>query len=123
MRVKSHIWVSAYLRRLNAAFISAVLIRRGDADAGAIYIKVAALDGSCQVFAPLSAQFAQMMPNESLVIDEGRAWQAVYSPSAQEAEADAYLTRQAARDPDIWILEVESPEGQHLLGQGALALS
>jgi hypothetical protein len=123
MRVKSHIWVSAYLRRLNSAFASAVLIRRGDADAGAIYIKVATLDGSCQVFAPLSAELAEMMPSDSLILDEGRAWQPVYSPSALETEADAYLSRQAARDPDIWILEVETPDGQHLLGQTAMALS
>jgi hypothetical protein len=122
MRLKSHIWVSAYLRRLNAAFISAALMRRGDADAGAIYIKVAALDGTCQVFAPLSAELAEMTQGEQLLLEEGRAWQPVYSKSTAEAEADAYLARQAGRDPDIWILEVEAPEGRHLLGQGALAL-
>jgi hypothetical protein len=44
MRVKSHIWVNAYLRRVNGAFVDAALVRRGDADAGAIYIKVAATD-------------------------------------------------------------------------------
>ncbi|HZV20044.1 MAG TPA: DUF1491 family protein [Hyphomicrobiales bacterium] len=123
MRVKSHIWVSAYLRRLNTAFISAVLVRRGDADAGAIYIKVAALDGSCQVFAPLSAQIAAMMPEGSVVLDEGRAWQAVYSPSASETEADSYLKRQVDRDPDVWIVEVVAPEGHHLLGENAMALT
>jgi hypothetical protein len=123
MRVKSHIWVSAYLRRLNASFVSAALVRRGDADAGAVYIKVAALDGTCQVYAPLSAQLAEMTPGDSLILEEGRAWQPVYSPSAAEAEADAYLARQAGRDPDIWILEVEAPGGLHLLGQTEMAVS
>ncbi len=123
MRVKSHIWVSAYLRRLNAAFIPAVLVRRGDADAGAIYIKATALDGTCQVYAPLSAQLAEMTPGDSLILEEGRTWQPIYSPHALEAEADAYLARQAGRDPDLWILEIETPEGQHLLGQNAFALS
>ena len=64
MRLKSHIWVSAYLRRLNGAFISAALVRRGDSDAGAIYIKVARLDGSCQVYAPLSAHLAEAHARE-----------------------------------------------------------
>ncbi|MBI4724652.1 MAG: DUF1491 family protein [Rhodomicrobium sp.] len=123
MRLKSHIWVSAYLRRLNSSFISAALVRRGDADAGAIYIKVARLDGTCQVFAPLSAHLAEMMPGDAIVLDEGRAWQPVYSPETVETEADAYLTRQAGRDPDIWILEVELPLGQQLPGQNALALN
>ncbi len=123
MRVKSHIWVSAYLRRVNAAFAHAALVRRGDADAGAIYIKVAAMDGTAQVFAPLSAELAEMIPSDALIVEEGRAWQPVYSPNAREAEADEYLARQAGRDPDIWILEVETAQGHHLLGETAKALS
>jgi hypothetical protein len=90
---------------------------------GAIYIKVAHLDGSCQVYAPISAHFAGAMPDEALVLDEGRAWQPVYTPAALEGEADAYLARQAARDPDIWILEIEMPEGKRLPGANELALT
>ena len=123
MRLKSHIWVSAYLRRVNAAFISAALVRRGDADAGAIYIKVAAADGTAQVYAPLSAALAGASGGDGLILDEGRAWQPVYSSSAAEAEADAYLAKQAGRDPDIWILEVEASQGQHLLGERVPALA
>ena len=119
MRVKSHIWVSAYLRRVNAAFVHAALVRRGDADAGAIYIKVAAMDGTAQVFAPLSAELAEMSPSDALIMDEGRAWQPVYTPSTVESEADAYLARQAGRDPDMWILEVEASHGRPLLGDDA----
>jgi hypothetical protein len=123
MRVKSHIWVSAYLRRVNAAFVHAALVHRGDADAGAIYIKVAALDGTAQVFAPLSAQFAEMTQSDGLIVEDGRAWQPVYTPNAGEAEADAYLAKQAGRDPDIWVLEVEAPQGDHFLGERTMALS
>jgi hypothetical protein len=121
MRVKSHIWVSAYLRRVNSAFVHAALVRRGDADAGAIYIKVAALDGTAQVFAPLSAELAEMTPSESLIVEEGRAWQPVYKAQAGEAEADAYLAKQASRDPDMWVLEVEAGEDQHFLGERTMA--
>jgi hypothetical protein len=123
MRLKSHIWVSAYLRRLNSSFISAALVRRGDSDAGAIYIKVSRLDGTCQVYAPLSAHMAEAMPGDALILDEGRVWQPVYAPHAAEADADVYLAKQASRDPDIWILEVEMPEGKLLPGQNALALT
>ena len=115
--------MSAYLRRLDSAFISAALVRRGDSDAGAIYIKVAHLDGTCQVYAPLSAHLAAGISGDAILMDEGRAWQPVYSPKAPEMEADAYLARQAARDPDVWILEVELPEGRRLPGENALALT
>lgn len=117
MRVKSHIWVSAYLRRVNSAFVHAALVRRGDADAGAIYIKVTNLDGTAQVFAPFSAELAVVGQNDNLVIEEGRAWEPVYKGSAKESVADAYLEKQASRDPDIWILEVEAAQGQHFLGK------
>jgi hypothetical protein len=123
MRLKSHIWVSAYLRRLGAALIPAAVVRRGDADAGAIYIKIARLDGTCQVLAPLSAHLAEGLPEDSLLLEEGRVWQHVYPSLTVEADADAYLTRQASRDPDIWIVEVETPEGRHLVGQTSLVLS
>ena len=123
MRVKSHIWVSAYLRRVNTAFVHAALIRRGDADAGAIYIKVAAMDGTAQVYAPLSAELAEMTPSDTLIMEAGRAWQPIYSPHAPETEADEYLARQAGRDPDIWILEVEAAHGHHLLGETASPVS
>ena len=122
MRVKSHIWVSAYLRRLNSSFISAALVRRGDSDAGAIYIMVAYLDGLCQVYAPLSAHLAEAMPGDALILDDGRAWQPVYTPNTTETEADSYLSRHAARDPDIWILEIEMPEGKRLPGENELAI-
>jgi hypothetical protein len=123
MRLKSHIWVSAYLRRLNSSFISAALVHRGDSDAGAIYIKVAYLDGRCQVYAPLSAHLAEAIPGDAILLDEGRAWQPAYTPDTTETEADAYLARHVARDPDIWVLEIELPEGKRLPGQNELALA
>jgi hypothetical protein len=115
--------VSAYLRRLNSSFISAALVHRGDSDAGAIYIKVAYLDGRCQVYAPLSAHLAQALPGDAIFLDEGRAWQPVYTPDTTETEADGYLARHTARDPDVWVLEIEMPEGKRLPGHNELAMA
>ena len=81
MRLKSHIWVSAYLRRLNGAFTPGVVVRRGDADAGAIYIKISHLDGTCQVLAPLSSYLAQGLPEDALIIEDGRIWQPIMRPA------------------------------------------
>src|SRR5690606_4754640 len=40
MRLKAEIWIKAYLRRCNAEGAFAVVVRHGDDDAGAIFIKV-----------------------------------------------------------------------------------
>ena len=55
MRLKSEIWVKAYLRRSRHEGADAVLVRRGDEDAGAIYIKVSRLDGTASLFGPAPA--------------------------------------------------------------------
>ena len=110
MRLKSNIWVAAYLRRCQVEGISAVLRRRGAEEAGAIFVKVSRLDGTADLYgpAPMSA------------FDEARPSERVYSPALKglplpEAEVEAYLTRQIRFDPDLWIVEVEERGGRHFL--------
>jgi hypothetical protein len=37
-----------------------------------------------------------------------------------ESEVDALLKRQRARDPDLWIIEIEDRQGRTLLDQQGL---
>ena len=52
MRLHSHIWVSAFIRQVNNGGASAVLTQRGEATAGAIYIKVSLLDRTAHLYSP-----------------------------------------------------------------------
>jgi hypothetical protein len=108
MRLKAEIWVKAYLRRCRLEGADAVLVRRGDADAGAIYIKVSRLDGTALLFGPAPAGLDEAR--------EDRRWQPCLknAPTA-ETEADAYLERQVSFDADIWIVAVEDRAGRHFL--------
>ena len=82
--------------------------RRGDADAGAIFLKINTLDGSAQVLRPA----ASGLPGT----DMDRRWaQALPGGQAEESAADAYLARQADFDGDLWIVEVEDRQGRHFL--------
>ena len=109
MRIKSEIWVMAYLRRCQVEGAPAVVARRGDENAGAIYICLNRLDGTVKLYGPAPAGL------------EGgnmeRRWvNCLAAGLITEDEAVAYLTRQVKFDPDIWIVEVEDRAGRHFLG-------
>jgi hypothetical protein len=110
MRLKAEIWVKAYIRRCQVEGAPAVLVRRGDADAGAIYIKVSRLDGTALLFGPAPAGLDDAR--------EERRWVSCLGPGpAAEGDADAYLERQAGFDPDIWVVAVDDALGRHFLGE------
>lgn len=108
MRLKSEIWVKAYIRRCQHEGATAVLVRRGDTDAGAIHIKVSRLDGTALLFGPAPAGLD--------AAGEERRWEpSLGGKLAPEADADAYLARQVEFDADIWIIAVEDTQGRHFL--------
>jgi hypothetical protein len=110
MRLKSGIWVAAYIRRCFVEGASAVLRRRGAEEAGAIFIKVDLLDGTASLFGPAP----------QTVFDDARPMERAFAPSlksqpAPVADIEARLVRELRFDPDIWIVEVEDRAGRHFL--------
>jgi hypothetical protein len=113
MRLKSEIWVKAYVRRTASAGRQAFIVRHGDDDAGAIYIRVNRLDGASLLYGPAPASLDVMQTD--------RRWVAAFKGLARpDAEIDAYLDREVRTDPDLWIVEVEARDGAHGL-EGWLA--
>ena len=106
-RLTAGFWVAAYLNRLRLAAIPAYVTARGDETAGAVIVKVATLDGRARAL-QRSFDYAQ----------NRRAW--VPLADGPETDVDAALTRQRARDPDLWVIEVEDRNGRHLLNEPGL---
>ncbi len=115
MRIKTEIWVKAYIRRCFGEGLPTLVVRRGNADAGAVYIKVNLLDGRVGLYGPAPA---------GLPADGGdRLWVSLLGDSAvPESDADAYLERQAGFDPDFWVVEIEDRQGRHFLGADLVSL-
>lgn len=110
MRLKSGIWVAAYIRRCNGEGAFAVVRRRGAEEAGAVFVKLNRLDGTAELFGPAP----QSAFDDSHPVD--RAFTVcVPSQPAPEADIEAYLTREVRFDPDIWIVEVEDRAGRNFL--------
>jgi hypothetical protein len=102
-RLKSELWVQAFLRSQQVAGRFGAVIRRGAAEAGAVYVIVNHLDGTLHLFGPAPGPVHD---------DAGeRRWIVEKSPPAGQAEADAVLGRRQRFDPDIWIVEIEDKTG------------
>ncbi len=108
MRLKSEIWVKAYLRRCQYNGAAGVVARHGDDDAGAIFIKIVRPDKTAAVFSPAPAGLDDA--------DFDRRWvERFKSGFVAESEAEALLKREAEFDSDIWVIEIEDREGRNFL--------
>jgi hypothetical protein len=110
MRLKSALWVAAYLRRCQVQGISAVVRRRGAEEAGAIFVRIDRLDGTSDLFGPA--------PQSALDTAAGldRAFSASLAEQpAPDAMVEAYLKREIQFDSDVWIVEVEDRAGRNFL--------
>ncbi|MGC1848212.1 MAG: DUF1491 family protein [Pseudolabrys sp.] len=111
MRLKSGIWVAAYLRRCNVEGVFAAVRRRGAEEAGAIFLKINRLDGSGVLYGPAA----------QAVFDDARPADRVFSIAvgreapAPDSDIEARLVREIRFDLDVWIVEVEDRGGRNFL--------
>lgn len=101
-RLKSKLRVQALIRQSEARNVPAMVVRRGDADSGAILVKVNAFGNGSVVLAQVTD-------------GQGRSrWMRGTGPQpVDDAAADAYIARQAKYDDDLWVVELESRDGWH----------
>jgi hypothetical protein len=109
MRLKSSIWVAAYLRRCQTAGVFGAVRRRGAEEAGAVFVKVALLDGNAVLYAPAP----------QTVYDDSRPIERFFVPTSKEPvselSVEERLQREIRFDPDAWIVETEDRAGRHFL--------
>jgi hypothetical protein len=97
-RVKAVLWVQMALRMGGAEGRYGVVLRKGDPDAGGILVVLRGREGLCVL--------SQMRTAEGVP-----AWmRGTGAAPVDQATADAYVTRQLRFDPDLWVLEFESPD-------------
>lgn len=99
-RLKTEIRVAAQLRRAASAGAFATVARRGDADAGAIAVKVYLGDRRARLLV------------ESRNEKGDAVWREPLEDSAAEALVDQYLEKEAQFDRDLWIIEIEDRQGR-----------
>ncbi len=100
--LRTELWVAAYLRVLDRNCRSAYITARGDPDHGTVLVKITDRNGQARL----------MQRGFDLARDQSR-WLCV--AEGKETDLGPSLARQKSRDADLWILEVDSPDGAHFL--------
>jgi hypothetical protein len=99
-RLKAGIFVRALIRRAEVAGAQAYVARKGSEEAGAVFIKVAKLDGSCIVLNQARSGTGELV------------WARPLGETCEEEKAAAWFERQIKFDPDLWIVEIEDRQGR-----------
>ncbi len=101
-RLPTEVWVKAHLRRCHVEAIPVVVMHKGEATGGTVLLKVLQRDIGCRVLSQIRD------------IEGKLGWlSAMGEAPVAEAEADAYIDRAVKRDPDLWVIEIESQDGRH----------
>jgi hypothetical protein len=100
VRLTSEFWVSQLMRRVFNDGGYAAILRKGAAEAGAIFIRVQFRDGTASLYAPA--------PQTDYDTDkpQDRSFSPVLDKVAA-AQIDAKLEREARFDADFWAVEIE----------------
>jgi hypothetical protein len=115
MHIKAKLWVDAYRRHVELQGGQVTIARHGDDSAGLIFLRICLPDGRDALLAPYTAMNGE------------RRWrvmrhlQAPVAPGAERLEdhsasdVDTLLRREIKRDPDCWIVDVETRRAEHYL--------
>lgn len=103
-RLKTALWVQVQVRLCDRDVIPIAVSRKGDPDAGSILLKLARREKRCLVLRRITT------------LDGDMGWMVVAGDGeVPEDEAQAYVEREMERDRDLWIIEIEDPEGRYEL--------
>lgn len=83
--------------------------RRGAEEAGAVFVKVALMDGTALLFVPAP----QTAYDDSMPVE--RAFTQSPPQAVEEQAIEARLAKEIGFDPDVWIVEIEDRAGRHFL--------
>ena len=104
-RLPSWVWVDALIRRVQLAGAAAFVLQKGDRERGDVLIKVSDLQGGARAYVPRTSMEGERIFSDLRLQGVGET----------EAEIDAYVQRTRARDPDLWVIEIEDREARHFL--------
>ncbi len=114
-RLKTEIWVAAYIRRCQGAGAFALVARKGDPDAGAVAVKVYLGGRRARLLIQSRDLDGAAVWRNPLGDDQGAGDHPGAAAATDEARVDAYLAKETRIDPDLWVVEIEDRDGRAFL--------
>jgi hypothetical protein len=103
-RVPAHLEVTGLIRAVGAAGGFATVIAKGERDAGTLLVVCCGKDRACVAY--------ERMPQP----DGGRAWRLSRRQDAENPqEFWDYCDRRKRQDSDLWIVELDVPNGERFI--------
>lgn len=103
MRVTTDFWVSALVRRVFSGGGFAAVIKRGAAEAGAVFVVMRDRMGAAALFGPApQTSYDTARPDDRFFIRHDLV---------DEQALEARLDKEKRFDPDIWVVEIEPGQG------------
>jgi len=107
-RLPAHLEVSALLRQVQAEGGFATVLAKGEPDAGTILLVLTERGGDSRAF--------ERMPQA----DGRRIWTQVMAETGEGGAAGSsafaeWIARRRRQDPDLWILELDIPQGERFI--------
>jgi len=97
-RIKAGLWVKMALRMADLAGRSGAVLRKGDPDSGGILVVLRGREGL-------------VVLSQVRAADGAQAWLRGTGPAPVDQQvADSYVERQVGFDPDLWVVECDSPD-------------
>ncbi len=107
IELKSEILINAGIRAAERNFTNAYVIKKGDSEAGAIFVKVDTLDGYAKLF---TRNLKYDLINENDVAEFVNLYP---EKKLQNIDIDKRITKEIEIDSDCWIVEIEDKEGRN----------
>lgn len=101
-RLPTELFISANIRKCGTANIPVYVLHKGDPQSGTILLKVLDRDFKCHMFGQMRDMDGVLKwfhHREGVPVDE--------------TSADQQIKSAITRDPDIWVIEVETRDGEN----------
>jgi hypothetical protein len=101
-RLPTELWVTAHIRQCVAKGVPVYVVHKGAPASGTVMVRIV-----------MRGKGSKLL-NQARDMEGKTGWMDIFEGEAvDESRIDSYIERAIARDPDVWVIEVEDAGGKN----------